>query len=84
MKGTHISILSAMRIITGDETGLIKQILIENKRIVATEANQLTSSSVGERRVGRILWSVWRGPVKREVKKTSWVLLWGSSTRFHS
>ena len=84
MKGAHISILSAMRIITGDETGLIKQILIENKRIVATEANQLTSSSVGERRVDRILWSVWRGLVRREVKKTSWVLLWGSSTHFHS
>ena len=73
-----------MRIITGDETGLIKQILIENKRIVATEANQLTSSSVGERRVDRILWSVWHGLVRREVKKTSWVLLWGSSSRFHS
>ena len=84
MKGAHISILSAMRIITGDETGLIKQILIENKRIVATEANQLTSSSVGERRVDRILWSVWRGLARREVKKTSWVSLWGSSTHFHS
>ena len=46
-----------MRIITGDDTGLIKQILIENKRIVAFSARGVMCSSGGERRVERTEWS---------------------------
>ena len=61
-----------MRIITGDDTGLIKQILIENKRIVAFLARGVMRSSGGERRVGRTEWSAWRGLVRKETRKTSW------------
>ena len=60
-----------MRIITGDDTGLIKQILIENKRIVAFSAMGVMCSSGGERRVGRTEWSAWRGLARKETRKTS-------------
>ena len=40
-----------MRIITADETGLIKQILIENKRIVDFLNGWLSSSNDGEHKV---------------------------------
>ena len=63
-----------MRIITGDDTGLIKQILIENKRIVAFSAKQVMGSSGGERRVERTAWSAWRGLERRGMRKTSWAL----------
>ena len=43
-----------MRILTGDETGLIKQILIENKRIVWSCAFWFTLSNDGELKAERI------------------------------
>lgn len=64
-----------MRIITGDDTGLIKQILIENKRIVVFSTRGVMSSNGGEHRVERMEWSVWRGLERRIMRKMSWVLL---------
>lgn len=37
-----------MRILTGDETGLIKQVLIENKRIVCNYFVCLSVATVGK------------------------------------
>ena len=67
-----------MRIITGDDTGLIKQILIENKRIVTFLAMGVMCSSGGERRVGRTEWSAWRGLARKETRKTSWASFCGT------
>lgn len=54
---------------------MIKQILIENKRIVVFSTRGVMSSNGGEHRVERMEWSVWRGLERRIMRKMSWVLL---------
>lgn len=65
-----------MRIITADETGLIKQILIENKRIVDFLNGWLSYSNDGEHKVETTLWREWCGLVCLVVRKTRWLLPW--------
>ena len=59
-----------MRILTGDETGLIKQILIEDKRIVWFSRFSLMSSKDGEINLDQTQWREWFGLVKQVLKKT--------------
>ena len=58
-----------MRIITGDETGLIKQVLIENKRIVSL-VFPVSCSNGGANSRETMQSKEWCGLEKWEVKKT--------------
>ena len=50
----HDHKLGVMRIITGDETGLIKQVLIENKRIVVVWKPVYSVATVGSTESGQL------------------------------